>query len=86
MVKGVTSDWPEWHSEVTEKQKEEIQAQTESKYRKTQVLFETKLVAGEGLLENRTDELKAPFGIDINQLSSVKKLWRVTVLAQRFVS
>lgn len=43
-------------------------------------------MAGEVSLENWVNELKAPFSIDINRFSSVTKLWRVTVLAQRFVS
>ena len=78
-------DWPEWQRELTDKQKEEVQTQTESEYRKTQVMFEAKLVAGEGPTGDRIVESKSPFGIDIRRFSSLTKLLRVTALSERFV-
>lgn len=79
-------DWPEWQPELTDKQKEEIQTETESEYRKTMVMFEAKLVAGEGPATGRNVESKTPYGIDIRRFSSLTKLLRVTALAKRFVN
>lgn len=79
-------DWPEWQPELTAKQKEEIQTETESEYRKTKVMFEAKLVAGEGPATGRNVESKTPYGIDIRRYSSLTKLLRVTALAERFVN
>ena len=78
--------WPEWERDLTDKQKQEAQSQTETEYRKSQVLFEAKLVAGEGSKEKRTVEPKAPFGIDVNRFSSLTRLLRVTALVERFLN
>ena len=40
--------WPEWKRASTDQEETEIQSQTESEFRKTKVLFEAELVAGEG--------------------------------------
>ena len=73
--------WPEWHGASTDKQKAEIQSEVESEYRKTKVMFEAKLIAGEGLHE----AVETPLKIDIRQFSSFTKLCRVTAWVSRFI-
>ena len=73
--------WPEWHGASTDKQKAEIQSEVESEYRKTKVMFEAKLIAGEGLHE----AAETPFKIDIRRFSSFTKLCRVTAWVSRFI-
>ena len=68
-------DWSEWQRELTDKQKEEVQTQTESEYRKTQVMFEAKLVAGEGPTRDRIVESKSQFGIDIRRFFIPDKMF-----------
>ena len=79
-------DWPEWQPELTDKQREKVRTQIESEYRKTRVMFEAKLVAGEGSKDERNVEIKTPYGIDIRRFSSLTKLLRVTALSERFVN
>lgn len=79
-------EWPEWQHDLTDKQKQEAQSQTETEYRKSQIMFEAKLVAGEGPIGDRIVESTAPFGIDISRFSSLTRLLRVTALAERFVN
>ena len=74
--------WPEWIGASTDKQKAEIQSEVESEYRKTKVMFEAKLIAGEGPPESRG----APFVIDIKRFSSFTKLCRVTAWVSRFIN
>ena len=73
--------WPEWVGASTDKQKAEIQSEAESEYRKSEVMFEAKLVAGEGSPESK----EAPFGMDIKCFSSFTKLCRVTAWVNRFI-
>lgn len=78
--------WPVWKSEDIDKQSEEIRTETKSEFRGTKVLFEAKLVAGEGLSENRNGKLQEdPFNLNIVNFSSVTRLWRVTALVVRFI-
>ena len=79
-------DWSEWQPELTDKKREEVRTQIESEYRKTRVMFEAKLVAGEGSKDERNVEIKTPYGIDIRRFSSLTKLLRVTALSERFVN
>ena len=63
------------------KKETEIQSQTKSEFRKTKVMFETKLVAGEG-----SPELKEkPFNIDVERFSSFTKICRATAWVIRFI-
>ena len=73
--------WPEWIGASTDKQKAEIQSDVESEYRKTKVMFEAKLVAGEGPPESK----ETPFSMDIKRFSSFSKLCRVTAWVNRFI-
>ena len=73
--------WPEWIGVSTDKQKAEIQSDVESEYRKTKVMFEAKLVAGEGSPESK----ETPFSMDIKRFSSFSKLCRVTAWVNRFI-
>ena len=73
--------WPEWTGASTDKQKAEIHSEVESENRKTKVMFEAKLVAGEGPPESRG----APCGMDIKRFSSFTKLCRVTAWVSRFI-
>ena len=78
--------WPVWKCEDIVKQSEAVKSDIESEFRKTKVLFETKLVAGEGPSQVRKGILQeAPFNLDITNFSSVTKLWRVTALVVRFI-
>ncbi|MEW8544196.1 MAG: integrase [Candidatus Thiodiazotropha sp.] len=78
--------WPVWKCEDIDKQSEEVKSDTESEFRRTEVLFETRLVAEEGPSQIRKGILQeTPFNLNINSYSSVIKLWRVTALALRFV-
>ena len=79
-------EWPEWQNNLSEQQKQEAQTQTETEYRKSQIIFEAKLVAGEGPIVDKIVESKAPFGIDIERFSSLTRLLRVTALAERFIN
>ena len=45
--------WPEWIGASTDKQKAEIQSEVEAEYRKSAVMFEAKLVAGESSPESK---------------------------------
>ena len=71
-------EWPEWQHDLSEKQKQEAQSQTETEYRKSQIIFEAKLVAWEGPIGERFVEPTAPFGIDIDRFSSLTIVLRVT--------
>ena len=75
-----TDDWPVWKLSSAEDDSPE-QAGNGSK----NVLFEAKLVAGEGHMDNQSvpGQVSAPMGIDINRFSSVTKLLRITALADR---
>ena len=73
--------WPEWIGASTDKLKAEIQSDVESEYRKTKVMFEAKLVAGEGPPESK----ETPFSMDIKRFSSFSKLCRVTAWVNRFI-
>ena len=53
--------WPEWEGASTDKQKAEIQSNTEAEFKKTKVIFEAKLIAGEGPTESK----EAPYSMDI---------------------
>lgn len=74
-------NWPEWIAASTDRQKAEIQAEVESEYKNTKVMFEAKLIAGEGSPESK----EAPFGMDIKRFSSFTKLCRVTAWVSRFI-
>ena len=79
--------WPVWNCQVVSDQSDEVKAQTESEYRKVKVMFEAKLMAGEDHSENMTvQSLNAPFNLNLEKFSSVTRLWRVTILALRFVN
>ena len=56
-------------------------SQTKSEFQQTRVMYEAKLVAGEGTEETP----EAPFCIEISRFSSVTKLLRVTALAARII-
>ena len=73
--------WPEWIGASTDKQKAEVQSEVESEYRKTKVMFEARLVAGEGPSDSRG----APFVMDIKRFSSFTRLCRVTTWVSRFI-
>ena len=60
--------------------KDVITTQTESEFKRTKVMYEAKLVAGEG-----PTDIDFPFSIDINRYSLLTKLWRVTALVIRFI-
>ena len=79
-------EWPEWQHNLSEQQKQEAQSQTETEYRKSQIIFEAKLVAGEGPIVDKIFESNAPFGIDIEKISSLTRLLRVTALVERFIN
>ena len=79
-------EWPEWQHNLSDQQKQEAQSQTETEYRKSQIIFEAKLVAGEGPIVDKIVESKAPFGINIERFSSLTRLLRVTALAERFIN
>ena len=79
LVKPNTS-WPEWNYKTSSAQKDVITTQTESEFKRTKVMYEAKLVAGEG-----TTDIDSPFSIDINRYSSLTKLWWVTALVIRFI-
>ena len=70
-----------------EDQYEEVRSQTESEFRKTNILFEAKLMAGEDHSEIMTNQfINAPFNLNLQNFSSVTRLWQVTALALRFVN
>ena len=71
-----------WKYADIDKQSEEVRSQTESEFLKTKVLFEAKLMAGEGQSEDLKD---SPFSLNPQEFSSVARLWRITALALRFV-
>ena len=76
-----TVTWPEWKRASTDQEETEIQSQTESEFRKTKVLFEARLVAGEG-----SPELKEKrYNIDVERFSSFTKLCRATAWVIRFI-
>ena len=79
-------EWPEWQHDLSEKQKQEAQSQTETEYRKSQIMYEAKLVAGEGPIGDRIVKSTTPFGIDIGRFSSLIRLLRVTALSERFIN
>ena len=79
-------EWPEWEHDLSKKQKQEAQSQTETEYRKSQTMYEAKLVAGEGPIGDRIVKSTAPFCIDIGRFSSLLRLWRVTALSERFIN
>ena len=72
--------WPQWKYDTSGTQKDDIAAETASEVKKTKVMYEAKLVAGEGPTETGT-----PFSIDINRFSLLTKLWRVTALVIRYI-
>ena len=73
--------WLEWKRASTDQEEREIQSHTEFEFRKTKVLFEAKLVAGEG-----SPELKEKsFNIDVEQFLSFTKLCRATAWVIRFI-
>ena len=73
--------WPEWKRASNDQEETGIQSQTKSEFRKSKVMFEAKLVAGEG-----SPELKEkPFIIDVEWFSSFTKLCRATAWVIRFI-
>ena len=72
--------WPQWKYDTSGTQKDDIAAETASEVKKTKVMYEAKLVAGEGPTETGT-----PFSIDINRFSLLTKLCRVTALVIRYI-
>ena len=72
--------WPKWNYETSSAKKEVITTQTESEFKRTKVMYEAKLLAGEGLTD-----IDSPFSIDIHMYSSLTKLWRITVRVIRFI-
>lgn len=79
--------WPVWKYDNVIKQSEEVRSQIESELKKGGVMFEAKLVAGEGHSESmHNQKLNAPFNLKLEKFSTVAKLWRVTALALRFVN
>ena len=63
-------------------------SESESEYRKTNVVYEAKLIAGEVPIGNKSEciKLNTPFGINIARFSSMTRLLRVTVLVEKFIS
>ena len=77
---------PERQHDLSKKQKQEVQSQTETEYRKSQIIFEEQLVAWESPIGYRLVEPTAPFNIYIDRFSSLTRLLRVTPLAERFIN
>ena len=76
--------WPVWNYED---QSDEVRSQTESEFRKANILFEAKLMAGEDHSEIMSNQfINAPFNLNLQKFSSVTRLWRVPALALRFVN
>ena len=63
-------------------------SESESEYRKTSVVYEAKLIAGEVPIGNKSEciKLDTPFGINIARFSSLTRLLRVTVVVETFIS
>lgn len=80
-----TNEWPVWKYD---KENKTLLAETESECKKTKVMYEANIVAGEGSTkENEEKEMsRAPFGLDITRFSSFTKILRVTTLATRFIA
>ena len=75
-------EWPEWQHDLSEKkQKQEAQSHTETDYRKSHIMFEANLVAGEGPIGDRIVESTAPFCLHIRRFSSLIRILRVTALS-----
>ena len=72
-----SNEWPVWKYD---KQNRDLITELESEYKKTNVMYEAKLVAEEG------NSLCSPFGLDVNRFSSLTRLLRVTALADKFVA
>ena len=72
-----SNKWPVWKYD---KQNRDLITELESEYKKTNVMYEAKLVAEEG------NSLCSPFGLDVNRFSSLTRLLRVTALADKFVA
>ena len=86
MLTQSNQEWSEWQHDLSEKQKQEAQSQTETDNRKSHIMYEAKLVAGEGSIVDRIVKSTAPFGIDIGIFSSLIRLFRVTALSERFLN
>ena len=81
MAHTTTTDMARVKRASTDQKETEIQSQTKSEFRKTKVMFEAKLVAGEG-----SPELKEKtFNIDVERFSSFTKLCRATAWVTRFI-
>ena len=79
------NNWPVWEFDP---QNKTLMSESESEYRKTCVVYEAKLIAGEVPIGNKSEciKLDTPFGINIARFSSMTRLLRVTVLVQKFIS
>ena len=82
-VLSPSDSWPTW-----ELKRKENDTELQGEYRTKNMMYEAKLVAGEGLMDkqDKTKKVSAPLDIDINRFSSLTKLLRVTVLALRFIN
>ena len=77
------SEWPTW--KLVDKGSQEA---IESEYRSPKVLFEAKLLAGEGpngKLDNKSPEFDNPFCMNVEKFSSFTRLLRVSGWILRFI-
>ena len=72
-----SNEWPVWKYD---KQNRDLITNLESEYKKTNEMYEAKLVAEEW------NSLCSPFGLDVNRFSSLTRLLRVTALADKFIA
>ena len=76
---------PNWKYD---KENEDLLFKAEAEHKKARVMYEAKLVVGEGLTRNNreTESMNTPAGISITRFSSLSKLLRVTALVARFIA
>ena len=79
-----TDEWPVWNFN---KESESLLTETETEVKKSNVMYEAKLVAADGSTRQHVEKCisGAPYGIDITRFSSFAKLLRVTALVKRFI-
>lgn len=76
------SHWPH-NEEITIS--DQLKHDIDSEIKAVRVLYEAKLVAGEGLRKQHEQTGHSPFNMDSKAYSSVTKLMRVTALAMKFI-
>ena len=79
-----TDEWPVWNFN---KESESLLSKTETEVKKSNVMYEAKLVAADGSIQQHGEKRMpgAPYDIDITRFSSFAKLVRVTALVKRFI-